>query len=125
MQKDDATWLKIAYATFAILVGYTLNKAMGTLGLETGYAQRYTWFQPLGLAVSVVGAILVTWYLKSNQERHEYFLASIGEIRKVTWPNFIDTRRLTIVVCVVVGIFALILFIFDFVWAEILKWLLS
>ena len=73
----------------------------------------------------VVFAAASTYYLTRDKGRDDYFLASIGEIRRVTWPNFIDTRRMTIVVCVVVGVFAAILFVFDFLWAEVLKLLLS
>ena len=125
MQKDDATWLKIAYVISALIIGYTTMKAMGTLGIQSGWGQRYEWFPMLSMAVSVAVGVLGVWSLQNNKERHEYFLASIAEIRRVTWPSFMDTRRMTIVVCVVVGIFAAILAVFDFLWAEILKQLLA
>jgi preprotein translocase subunit SecE len=69
--------------------------------------------------------VAAAFYLGSNKERHEYFLAAIGELRKVTWPSMPDTRRMTLIVCVVVGIFAVILAIFDFVWAKMLGLLIA
>ena len=47
--------------------------------------------------------------LKSDKERDEYFLQAIAELRKVTWPSVAETKQKTIVVCVVVGVFAVIL----------------
>ena len=125
MQKDDATWLKISYVVFALIVGYTTTKAMGTVGIQTGWSQRYDWFPIASMAFSILVGVLGTWYLSNDKDRAEYFLSSIGEVRRVTWPSFIDTRRMTIVVCVVVGVFAAILAVFDFLWAEILKVLLA
>jgi len=43
----------------------------------------------------------------------------------VTWPSMPDTRRMTLIVCVVVGIFAVILAVFDLVWAKILGLLIA
>lgn len=125
MQKDDSYWLKVAYVVFALILGYTASKAMGTLGVQTGWGQRYEWFAMAAMLASVAIGVLGVWLLAKDTDRAEYFLASIGEVRRVTWPSFIDTRRMTIVVCVVVGIFAVILAAFDFIWAEVLKLLLS
>ena len=126
MKKDDATWLRICYVAFACIVAYTTWKAMGSLGIETGWVERYNeWFPLASTAVSIVVGILVTFWLAKNAERHDYFLNSIGELRKVTWPGFLDTRRMTIVVCVVVGIFAAILAVFDLAWAKLLGTMLT
>lgn len=126
MSKDDATWLRIAYVVFAGIIAFTLWKASETVGVQTGWVDRYSeFYAPVSSLLSVVlGALIVVWMAR-EKERHEYFLAAIGELRKVSWPSMPDTRRMTIVVCVVVGIFALILALFDFTWARILGWILS
>jgi len=67
---------------------------------------------------------LIVWMIASNAERHEYLLASIAELRKVHWPTWENTKKLTGVVVVVVAIFAVILTVFDLAWAKILKLLL-
>lgn len=126
MGKDDATWLKIAYGVFAIIVFYTSLQAGETVGIQTNWADRYSeWFPAASAVVSLGIAAFSIWYLNHQAERRDYFLASIGELRRVTWPGFPDTRRMTIVVCVVVGVFAIILTVFDFIWSEALKWLLA
>ncbi|MCX6129056.1 MAG: preprotein translocase subunit SecE [Proteobacteria bacterium] len=126
MNKDDSYWLKLAYAAFAVLVAFTMYKAFGTLGVQTGWSDRYDeWYQPASTFGSFVVAGLVTWYLAADKARHEYFLAVLGELRKVNWPSMLDTRKMTLIVCVVVGVFAVILAIFDFIWAKIFGLLIA
>ncbi len=124
MTKDDATWLNVAYIAFLAISGYVGYKALQTLGLQLGWVERYDWYAAVATLAGAAIGILVTWYLRSSQERHDYFLAAIGELRKVTWPTWPDTKRLTVIVCVVCGIFAVILAVFDVVWARLLRVLL-
>ena len=125
MQKDDATWLRIAYVVFGLILAYTASKAMATLGIQTGWSDKFSWFPALEYVVSIVLAVGILVLMARDQGRHTYFLDSIAELRKVTWPSFVDTRRMTIVVCIVVGIFSMILSAFDFIWGKMLGWLLA
>jgi preprotein translocase subunit SecE len=126
MSKDDAYWLRLAYVIFTVLVALTAYKALGTLGVQTGWADRFDeYYQPASTFAGIIIGVVFTWLLVRNKERGDYFLAAIGELRKVTWPSLPDTRRMTLIVCVVVGIFAVILAVFDFVWAKIFGLLLS
>ena len=68
---------------------------------------------------------LFTFWLKADKDRDDYFLQAIAELRKVTWPSVAETKQKTIVVCVVVGVFAVILAVFDLVWTKALGLLLG
>lgn len=126
MNKDDSYWLKLAYVAFAALVALVFYKAFATLGVQTGWIDRFDdWYQPGSTALSILLALLATYLLWRDKERDEYFLAAIAELRKVTWPSVPDTRRMTMIVCFVVGVFAIILAIFDFVWGRIFGLLLT
>lgn len=126
MQKDDSYWLKVAYVAFTALVFYVSTKAITTLGIQTGWIDRYdSIFKFLTTGGSVVIAMLSIFLLARDKKRHEYFLASIGELRKVSWPSINDTRKMTLIVCVVVGVFAVILAVFDLIWAKALGILIS
>lgn len=120
--KDDATWLNICYIVFALLIAYIVYQAANTLGLQFGFAERYDeWFPVASRVCSiVVGGAAAVW-LRSDEDRREYHVSAIGEIRKVTWPTIPDTKRMTIVVVVVVAIFSVILTAFDVVWSKILQ----
>ena len=126
MPKDDATWLNVAYAILFILTAYVGYKAMETVGIRMGWIERYdSWF-PAAMTVTglVIGGV-TTFVVRNKPDRHEYYLASIGEIRKVTWPTWPDTKRMTVVVCVVVAFFAVVLALFDMIWGWVLKSLIG
>lgn len=126
MNKDDSYWLRVCYVIFAAIVGYTAWKAVGTLGVQTGWSDRFDeWYGTAAGVAAVLIAAAGTWFLAHKKERHDFFLASVGELRKVTWPSVIDTRHMTTVVCIVVGIFAVILAAYDLIWAKIFGFLLS
>jgi len=125
MGKDDLTWLNISYVLFALVAAFVGYKAVGTLGVQLGWTERYdTWF-PLfnNIAAIVLGASGTLW-LRSSMLRREYHLSAIGEVRKVSWPSLEDTKKMTLIVAVVVAIFSVILSIFDVVWAKILQFVL-
>jgi preprotein translocase SecE subunit len=126
MQKDDATWLRTAYSVFALLTGFVFWKLFMFVGLKSGWLERYEAGFNVGSAVlAAVCGVVVTWLLARNKERHEYLLASVGEMRKVQWPDWENTKKLTMIVCVVVAVFSVILTAFDMAWAKLLKLLLA
>ena len=125
MQKDDATWLKLSYVVTALLSSFVMWKLFQTLGIQFNWLDKYSWFGSLAVLMSVVTGVGFSLWLKSDSERDEYFLQAIAELRKVTWPSVAETKQKTIVVCVVVGVFAVILAVFDLVWTKTLGLLLG
>lgn len=125
MPKDDATWLNVAYVGFALLVAYFTYNALEMLGIQMAWMERYDWYSLVSTLGAVAVAAIAALWLRSSPERHEYFLASIGELRKVSWPSWPDVKKMTLVVVVVVGVFAVILGLFDVVWARALRLLLA
>ncbi len=125
MQKDDATWLKLSYVVCALLSSFVMWKFFQTLGIQFNWLDKYSWYQSVAAVASVAVGGSFTFWLKSDKERDDYFLQAIAELRKVTWPSVAETKQKTIVVCVVVGVFAVILAVFDLVWTKALGLLLG
>jgi preprotein translocase SecE subunit len=126
MTKDDSTWLNLALVAFGAIIYLVFWKAFQTAGLQLGWAERYDQWYPLASKLgSGVAGVAAAAFLYSSSERREYMLAAIGEIRKVNFPTPEDARKMTIIVVVVVGIFAVILSVFDVIWARLLKVLVS
>lgn len=126
MAKDDAWWLRTFYILFVLFASFVSWKFVQTIGVNTNWMERYDdWWGTGAFVVSCAMGAAATTFLAGNKDRNEYLLASIGELRKVTWPSMVDTRRMTLIVCIVVGVFAVILAIFDFAWAKVLGLLLS
>ena len=126
MQKDDATWLRTAYAVTLVLVAFVFWKAFMFTGLKTGLLeQNEAVFNVACVALSGIVSALIVWFIARDAERHDYLMASVGELRKVHWPTWENTKKLTWIVVVVVAIFSGILTVFDLAWAKILKLLLA
>jgi preprotein translocase SecE subunit len=125
MSKDDQTWLNMCYMVFALIIAYVGHKAVFTLGVQLGWTERFdTWFPTANnLLALIVGGTTAFW-IRSDEERREYHLGAIGELRKVKWPSVPDTKKMTWVVCVVVAIFAVILAFFDIIWSKALQFVL-
>ena len=126
MQKDDATWLMVGYVGAGLLAFYVGSSAVNMLGIQMGWVERYDeWYPFAQFGAGLLIGVGFPLYLKKDKERHEYFLASIAEVRKVTWPSWPDVKRMTIIVGVVVAIFGAILGIFDFGFSKLLSIVLA
>ena len=125
MGKDDKTWLNLSYLALGLLVYFVSMLAVEAVGVHYGWVERYDSWYPV---VSKVSAILIgaclPLYIYSQENQREYHLSIIAELRKVKWPSFDDTKKMTIIVVVVVAIFAVILSVFDFLWTKILQMIL-
>jgi len=66
--------------------------------------------------LGLVTAIAATAWLFANDEIYSEALAIGNELSKVTWPNWEDTRKATVVVVITTLVIASILGSFDFVW---------
>lgn len=126
MGKDDFFWLTLAYFIAGALFSYCFWLSFQTLGIETGWIDRYDeWYDPVSIGVSLVLGTLIILVSRRDKEREAYFLESIAELRRVTWLSLEDTKKLTIIVCVVVVIFAAVLAVFDLGWSKILGLILT
>lgn len=54
-----------------------------------------------------------------------FYRESVGELRKVSWPSLQDTRRLTIIVLIVMFLMSALLGVLDFLFSEAIRLLIS
>jgi preprotein translocase subunit SecE len=120
---DPKRLVAVFYVFAAAVLGIFLEKL---LGIAFSYA-RWNDRQLLGeLTVSdlagyacylvAAGAALATW---RHQRAHAVSLEVAGELKKVTWPSLRETRAATVAVVVATFVAALVLGLFDFVWARL------
>jgi preprotein translocase subunit SecE len=79
------------------------------------FGEDWTLSTVLGFAVAAAAAI-VAWRTPKVQI---VSLEIAGELKKVTWPTFRETRAATVAVVVATFIAAVILGVFDYVWAKV------
>jgi len=125
MHKDDTFWLNAIYVIFFLLSALVVYKTFETIGIQSGWSERFEWFDLVTTIASIAIGGGVTWWLRAEKDRHDYFLASIAELRRVTWPTWAETKRMTIIVVIVVGVFAVILGVFDMMWTKALKFIIA
>ena len=118
---DPKRLVAIFFVLAAIAIGFFLEKA---LGLVLSYSrvndfavfgEDWTLSTVLGFAVAAVVAV-VAWRTPRVQT---VSLEIAGELKKVTWPTFRETRAATVAVVVATFIAAVILGVFDYVWAKV------
>jgi preprotein translocase SecE subunit len=125
MEKDDATLLTYCHFALAGLLFYVFRQAFLSVGLQSGLSDKYSQWGLAGVVLAIAFGVGATWYTRSRGDWREYHLGTIAELRKVKWPTFVDTKKMTGIVVIVVGIFAVIVAAFDYVWSYVLSKILA
>jgi preprotein translocase subunit SecE len=110
----------IGYVVLAIAAGlfleHVLLAAFGAFGptqpLTRPLWSEWTWCSFIGLGL--MGATAA--YLWVNPKTNQVSMEIVGELRKVSWPSFAETRAATIAVIVASMIAAVLLGLFDVFW---------
>lgn len=110
----------IGYVVLALAAGlfleHVLLAAFGSFGptqpLTRPLAGEWTWCTVIGLGAAAAAAI----WLWLTPRTHEVSLEIAAELRKVSWPNWPETRAATIAVIVASVIAAALLGLFDVFW---------
>jgi preprotein translocase subunit SecE len=54
-----------------------------------------------------------------------FYRETVGELRRVVWPTRAEALRLTQIVLVVITVMALVLGLFDYLFSELFKFIIS
>lgn len=107
-----------AYLIIGVLVAITLARMLGTVALAAGIPDPTI----LGkivltdlIGVAIAGG--VAFWLYRKPDVHEWALDVVNELRKVTWPSRKETQTATVVVIVATLLAAVVLAVFDQMWA--------
>src|SRR5215213_7176968 len=112
-------YVHLMFAVGAILTAFLVSK---TGDWVWSYFAKPNDLAINGLALLAGAAVGLVAY---RNER--VFAAAVDvtrELEKVTWPTRKETYAATIVVIVMVGVSALILTVFDYVWSAMADWIL-
>ncbi len=118
---DPRRMVAIFFVLAALALGVFLEKVLGLVFSYARWAdpavfgEDWTLTTVVGYAVAFVAAI-VAWRTPKVQT---VSLEIAGELKKVTWPTLRETRAATVAVVVATFIAAVILGVFDYVWAKV------
>ncbi len=118
---DPRRMVIIFFVLAALAVGVFLEKILGLVFTYARwndpavFGEDWTLTTVLGFAIAAVAAV-VAWRTPRTQT---VSLEIAGELKKVTWPTLRETRAATVAVVVATFVAAVILGVFDVVWARI------
>ena len=119
----NARLVGLTYFVLAVLTGLFLEHVLGTIWAAVGWndiqilGEAWTLTTFIGFGVSFGVTILVV----ANKGLRTASLEVAQELRKVTWPTWLETRSSTIAVLITTVIIAIILGTFDFGWNALSK----
>jgi len=107
-----------AYLTMGVLLWATLSKLLSALFYFADapdvelLGSQFTLTTAVSLAVSAGTA----FFAFKNERAYEFSAEVVAELKKVTWPDKVETQSATIVVIITTLIIAAILGGFDAIW---------
>ena len=118
---DPRRMVVVFYGIAAVVVGVFLEKIIA-LGLSYArlddpaiFGEDWSLSTVVGFVIAVAAAVIL-W---RNARVRNTSLEVAGELKKVTWPTMRETRAATVAVVVATFVAAVILGVFDFVWAKL------
>lgn len=114
-------YVVFAYLAFGVLLWATLGKVLGAVAYSAGLpdpailGEQFTLTTLIGFVVAA-GAVV---YAFKNPKASSFSNEVVAELLKCTWPGKKETRSATVVVIITALVIAVILGLFDAVWAEL------
>ncbi|MDB5037859.1 MAG: Protein translocase subunit SecE [Bacteriovoracaceae bacterium] len=78
----------------------------------------------VGGGIAALSGLILLITLSTNRKAVSFVDDVFSELRKTTWPSFRTTAASTLVVTVMVGVAALILFMMDYLWGVFFRFIL-
>ncbi len=124
----DKTYNKLVTVSFVItafLFGWMVSVLMRILANMSGTFARLTGEPTIQHGLPVVLGIALFLFLVFSKNTKAFAGDVVTEISKVVWPSTKDTKALTIVVCFIILISAVIFWIFDMISAKLVEFILG
>ncbi len=113
--------VSLIYLACAFLSWMIFREAVASIWAIARLPLPHDWIvSPIEIVAAVLGIVVFVLLLK-NARINTFTNEVITELGKVTWPQRKETVLSTGVVSVLVGICAIILFLFDMVWGAVVK----
>ncbi len=118
---DPKRLVAVFFVFAALSLGVFLERVLGLLFSYTRwndpalFGEDWTLTTVVGYTAAAIAAV-VAWRTPKVQT---VSLEIAGELKKVTWPSLRETRAATVAVVIATFVAAIILGIFDYVWAKL------
>ena len=126
MTLDNQRIMQGGLYVMGVIVGYVLYKFVTSI-VDLVAPNLMLGSLPLDRVIGfgfVAAGIGAAEFARRHPVANQFFLDVIGELRKVTWPNWKEVRGATVVVLVMTFVVAILLFLLDKIFDLGLKFLL-
>ena len=124
MESQYQKWVTLSFGLSAGLLGYLFWAALGSLIAFYDLESRVRDVGLIGRASALGVGVLAFVIIYRNRALTQLMHEVVAELARVSWPLPRETLRTTWVVIFMVVISGLILGILDFIWVQLLKWVL-
>lgn len=124
MEKSYNKIITVSFVIAAVLCGYVASVLIKVLSAWGTFA-RISHSQLVSHGVPVFIGVVVFLYMVLTPKVKNWAGEVALEISKIVWPSVKDTRALTIVVCIIVLLAAMIFWVFDIVSSQLIEFILD
>ena len=114
-------WIDLGLLLATLILGYLLGNVLeiGWVALNLPFKEDWPiqWPEIIGYLIS----FLVLVIIRRNDSVTAFLNEVALETSKVVWPTPKETGLSTVVIIVMVGVAALLLYVFDFIWGSLVK----
>jgi len=114
-----------SYLAISALIWFLVRSFVQWLSFTFYQVRKIPGADVIREALPVVAGVLAFVILIRNTKVNEVLEDVVSELKKVTWPNFEDVKKSTIVVMVCILLASGILAVFDLVFGKVVGFLLS
>lgn len=126
MDTENKKIVRVVLAVACLLLGYLLNRGLIYLSNVANIPNASVLdLFPVSVLISVVVSVATFAWTATNTTVTTFLLEVFGELKKVVWPTRKETALSTMVVIVLVFITAVVIWVLDWVWAALIRAMIS
>lgn len=123
MENLQQKWVNLSYLALAALVAFVVFSLGVKISSTWDMEARVKNLELILRVVSLVLGALVFWILSRNDNVNQFMNEVVVELSRVTWPTQRETSSATLVVMIMVLISGMVLGFLDYVWTNVVKWI--
>ncbi len=115
MEGNSKKILTVSFVIAAILVAFVVGILLDTAAATFGVFARFMDYDVVRHGIPVISGLIAFLILQFHKKTFVWADEVVVELKKVVWPSKKDTTAMTIVVCIMLVISAIVLGTFDIV----------
>lgn len=125
MSSSQKKWIAFSFLAFSALLSYLLSTLLHFLSLSYDWEAKVRHVDTFIQGGTLGAGLLCFLLLFLNPRIHQFMGEVVLELSRVTWPTPRETAMSTWVVTVMVLISGFVLGLLDYLWTQLLSWVIG